>query len=278
MQQPTILYEDDSFIAINKPSGMTVNKADTTKSEITVQDWILASHPELASGSSRKEKMLNQVFDREAQTESVQHDNEKDTYNIEEEFYNRGGIVHRLDKETSGILLIAKTPQAFGALKSQFMNRQVQKTYSALAHGKIIPPVGTISVPMGRLAFNRKRFGVVAGGRESITEYNVVSTFQLLVSKNHYEVLSLVSLQPHTGRTHQIRVHLKHINHPIFADELYGGRKTARDDRKLLPRLFLHAAKLRFAHPTTGEIMTLESQLPEELQGFLKNLTITKDS
>ncbi len=239
MNEITILFQDDALLVIDKPSGIIVNKADTTKGQVTVQDWA-------------EDKLGIKNYELRIMEDS--------------DFYNRGGIVHRLDKETSGILLIAKTPEAFLELQRQFKERVVKKTYLALSHGAIVPEEGEISVPVGRLPWNRKQFGVVAGGREAMTKYKVISTFPSPIGN---EQLTLVELYPETGRTHQIRVHLKHIGYPIFADFLYAGRKTARDDRRLLSRVFLHAAKISFLHPSTGEQVSFESPLPEELQKVL---------
>lgn len=242
-----ILYEDNDIILVDKPSGFTVNKAETTAGQETVQDWA-------------EEKL---------KTEDL-----KLKTNEGSDFYSRGGVVHRLDKETSGILIIAKTPQAFENLQGQFKERMVEKTYIALVHGLVAPSEGEISIPVGRLPWNRKRFGVVAGGRESVTHYKTISNMKYEISKVHYDPLTLLELYPKTGRTHQIRVHLKHLGHPIFADELYSGRKQARSDRKVLPRMFLHAAKISFTHPTSGERVTFESKLPEELDRFLATLAV----
>lgn len=239
---PQIIFEDSDILVLNKPSGFTVNKSETTIHEQTIQDWV--------------EKQLAM------QRASFSGDRESD-------FYKRAGIVHRIDKETSGILLVAKTPTAFENLQRQFKERVVEKSYLALVHGKIIPQEGEISVPVGRLAYNRKRFGVVAGGREAMTYYRTVLNARL-GSPN--EILSLLELYPKTGRTHQIRVHVKYLNHPIFSDELYGGRKTSRNDRKKVPRLFLHAAKISFLHPVTNTKVTFASALPEVLQAFLDTL------
>src|SRR3989344_4931033 len=184
----------------------------------------------------------------------------------------RAGIVHRLDKETSGILLVAKTPQAFENLQKQFKERIVKKTYIALAHGKIDEETGEIRVPVGRLPWNRKRFGIIPGGRDSITKYKILKIkYQIINGKK--EPLTLLELYPETGRTHQIRVHLKYFNHPIFSDFLYAGRKTARSDRKILGRVFLHAAKISFKHPQTGKEVTFESPLPQDLREFLLKLS-----
>lgn len=251
MNTPHILLEDKDMLAIEKPAGFVVNRSDTTKDTITIQDFI------------EKHLGLTPYY-------STVPVPEGEFKSPEETFKERSGIVHRLDKETSGILLIAKTLPAFIELQRQFKERIVKKTYIALSHGNLLPKVGEINVPVGRLEFNRKRFGVVAGGRESITTYTVTANYLHPKTK---EVLSLVELNPQTGRTHQIRVHLKHLNHPIVSDELYSGRKTARNDRRDLPRLFLHAAKITFLHPITQKEIHLESVLPEDLQEYLTKLT-----
>lgn len=248
----TIVYEDDELIVIDKPAGITVNRAETTKNEITVQDWA-------------EKKMGLTPYQHNPETAS-----EKDnTYSPIVEFQKRGGVVHRLDKETSGILLLAKNPNAFEKLQAQFKERTVKKVYRALAHGEIAPKEGEINVPVGRLPWNRKQFGIVPGGRESKTLYKVIAYYQNPKTK---ETLTDIELYPYSGRTHQIRVHLKYIGHPIFADFLYAGRKTARTDRKTLERVFLHAAKISFAHPTTGKTLSFASPFPKELQSVLDNL------
>lgn len=257
MEEPRIIYENNSLAVVIKPSGLIVNKADTTKDEKTLQDWAenqFKIHP----------------YQQKDTEPLVQKGELEDRTDDNSDFYNRAGIVHRLDKETSGIILIAKTPEAFKALQKQFKERIVKKEYIALAHGNVIPPEGEINAPVGRLEFNRKRFGVVAGGREALTKYKVL-TLKRSPDKRH-EILSLLRLYPETGRTHQIRVHLKYLNHPIVADELYAGRKTAREDRKLLPRLFLHAAKISFINPVDNKELILESELPEDLATFYTKL------
>ncbi len=233
-----IIYEDDDILVLDKPAGITVNRSETTKGEETVQDWI-----------EKQFSIFNFQFSKG---------------NEETDFYKRSGIVHRIDKETSGILLAAKNIEAFENLQRQFKERVVKKTYIALVHGKVVPEVGEISVPVGRLPWNRKKFGVVAGGREAVTKYKVLSIKYLVFGKKE-EQLSLLELNPLSGRTHQIRVHLKYFNHPIFADFLYAGRKTSRDDRKFLNRVFLHAHKISFMHPKTNEQISFESPLPSEL-------------
>ncbi len=245
----SIIFEDNDFAVVNKPAGVTVNRAETTKHEQTIQDW-----SEEKFGIQYK-VATNKFGDTD--------------WRPEDDFYARGGIVHRLDKETSGILLIAKNPSAFVNLQNQFRERTVKKTYVALAHGVIMPTEGAIQVPVGRLPWNRNRFGVLPGGRESKTTYTVLSYYQLPDKK---ETLSFVQLYPQSGRTHQIRVHLKYINHPIFSDLLYAGRKTARKDRTFLVRVFLHASKISFLQPATGEKLSYEAHLADELHQFLQTL------
>lgn len=231
-----ILFENDDLFVVNKQSGITVNRSETTNGD-TLQDLI------------EKERPIS--FDEE------------------EEFIDRSGIVHRLDKETSGCIIIAKNSKAFRALQAQFKERRVEKEYVALSHGEIKPEAGEINVPVGRLPWNRKRFGVLSGGREAVTGFEVEKYF-----KHKDEVLSFVRLYPKTGRTHQIRVHLKYINHPIFGDELYSGRKTSRNDRKELGRVFLHAQKVSFFDPSSEEKIVCDAPLPKELVGLLEKLDV----
>ena len=234
MNDIKIIYEDEDFLIVDKPSGIIVNKADTTEGEFTVQDF------------------LEQKYFLEGKTAD------------ESDFYKRGGIVHRIDKETSGILVVAKNKESFENLQLQFKERKVNKTYIALVHGHVTPKEGDIAVPVGRLPWNRKRFGVLAGGKDAITHYKVIEEYK--------GPFTLLELNPKTGRTHQIRVHLKYFNHPIFGDLFYAGRKTSRQDRKLLNRFFLHAKKISFLHPKTGERVEFESNLPHELESTLKAL------
>lgn len=184
-------------------------------------------------------------------------------------FYLRSGVVHRLDKETSGILLVAKTKEAFENLQAQFKERKVEKTYTALVHGLVEPKEGTVEATVGRLPWRRDRFGVLPGGRESKTDYEVISN--LTLDANYY---TLLSLYPKTGRTHQIRIHLKYLGHPVVSDEFYAGRKTARNDRKWCPRLFLHAGEIKFQHPADSKPMSFSSELPVDLRDALGKLEI----
>lgn len=227
MTQLTILFEDSFVIVVNKPPGIVVNRADSVQGE-TVQDWV------------------------------------EKTYSIYIE--DRAGIVHRIDKETSGCLLVAKDIPTFIELQRQFKEREIKKTYLALVHGKLVPDSGEIHAPVGRLPWNRERFGIVPGGKDAVTKYNVQRSWVRVQSK---ENVSLVELYPETGRTHQIRVHLKYINHPIVGDWQYAGRKTARNDRMWAPRVMLHAWKISFIHPQTKLQVDVQAPMPDDMKSTL---------
>lgn len=227
MITPKIIFEDENLLVLDKPAGWITNSAGTTQDQPVVQDWI-AKNFNFATAKSTE---------------------------------MRSGIVHRLDKETSGILLVAKTKEAFKNLQKQFKERKIAKTYIALAHGKIEPEEGIINEPVGRLPWRKDRFGVLPGGREAQTDYKVIKYYEK--DKEDY---SLVELKPKTGRTHQIRIHLKYIGHPIVADEFYAGRKTARKDREWCPRLFLHANGIIFQNIKNDRGVSLEANLPADLK------------
>ena len=249
----SIVFEDDSLLVINKPSGITVNKSETTVGEVTLQDQVadyLHLTPVVSSSTNEED------------------DEDNDTF--VSAFRDRAGIAHRLDKETSGIILVAKTEAAFIRLLEEFKERIVSKTYLTLVHGRLAPPEGEINVPVGRLPWNRRQFGIVAGGRESLTRYQVKGYFRM--DDKRKEQLSFVEVRPLTGRTHQIRVHMQYLGHPIFSDFLYAGRKTQRDDRKLLKRVFLHAASISFLHPVGNEKISFEAPLPVELAAVFDHL------
>lgn len=228
-----IVFEDDSILAVNKLAGWIVNKADTTTSQPVLESWI--------------EQNFNfPIF----QNPEMRH-----------------GIVHRLDKPTSGVLLVAKTEQAFTDLQRQFKERLIQKEYLALVHGKLKVTEGNINAPVGRLPWNRERFGVLHGGREAETNYKVIKEY--VKDKENY---SLVALEPKTGRTHQIRIHMKYLHHPLVSDTFYAGRKTARKDLKWCPRLFLHAHNIEFQHPVSKEQVKVTADLPNDLKSVIKLL------
>lgn len=227
---PEIIFEDPHLLVLNKPAGYIVNEASTTTTQPVVQTW------------------LKKNFD----------------YPIVKDEEYRSGIVHRLDKETSGILLIAKDKETFTELQKAFKERRVEKTYVALVHGKVPDEEGEINAPVGRLPWRRDRFGVLPGGREAMTKYTVLKRIE-----KDGQNYTLLELKPKTGRTHQIRIHLKHLGYPIVADDFYAGRKTARNDRRWCPRLFLHAQSISFEHPITKKRVEFEAKLPLELEKLL---------
>jgi 23S rRNA pseudouridine1911/1915/1917 synthase len=231
--KPKIVFEDEEILVVDKPAGWIVNEADTTTSQPVLQTWL----------------------------------GDLD-YPLSQSKTERSGIVHRLDKETSGLLIVAKTKEAFAALQKQFKERKVEKTYTTLLRGRLPSQEGEIEVPLGRLPWRRDRFGVLPGGRESKTSYKVEEYYQ-----KDGQDYCLVKAFPKTGRTHQIRVHFKYMGHPIVGDPFYAGRKTARRERAWCPRLFLHASGLKFTHPTTNKSLVFESKLPASLSSVLKSLS-----
>lgn len=220
MNEVKSIYEDDVLAAVSKPAGLVVHPGAGTKT--TLLDELAAHWPQTAA-------------------------------------LERGGLVHRLDKETSGIILIAKTPEALESLGKQFHDRTVRKEYDALVVGHLDPPGGVIDAPLTRHHADRKRMAVRPDGRHAITRYSVV---------REYRGVTLLRVRPETGRTHQIRVHLAALGHPLVGDVTYGKADPA------LSRHFLHAALLEFTHPLSGARMTLEDNLPSELSEYLAKLEI----
>jgi 23S rRNA pseudouridine1911/1915/1917 synthase len=231
-----ILFEDDSVCVIDKPAGIVVNRAESVKEE-TIQDWV--------------EKRMHLS-------------NSNNSANLLNDFINRAGIVHRIDKETSGILLIAKTKESFIELQRQFKEHIIKKKYIAIVHGEVLPDLGEINAPVGRLPWNKERFGIVPGGKESKTAYKKIKDFV-----RDGEKFSLLELYPQTGRTHQIRVHLKYINHPILGDYLYAGRKVQRNDRVWAMRVMLHAFEIIFMHPVNGNAIEIKSPMPDDMNRII---------
>jgi len=236
MIEPSILFEDDYLLIIDKPPHVVVNRASTVKNP-TIQDW-----------AEKKLEIMNV----------------KDVL-PGDDFHSRAGLVHRIDKETSGCLIIAKNEKVFYLCQKLFKERKVKKTYVALVHGEVKPKKGTINVPVGRLPWNRKRFGIVPGGKEALTTYEVEKSFVSKVLNG--EMVSRVLFFPLTGRTHQIRVHAKHIGHPLVGDEVYAGRKTSRRDRKVVNRCLLHACSISFSHPVSKNTISIKAPIPDD---FLK--------
>jgi 23S rRNA pseudouridine1911/1915/1917 synthase len=187
----------------------------------------------------------------------------------------RPGIVHRLDKDTSGLLVVAKTPATYLRLVEAIARREVKREYRALVWGVPKDAAGRVAEPVGRHRVDRKRMAVTRAGRPAATRYRVMEAFG---------VASWLACELETGRTHQIRVHLSHIGHPVVGDSTYGGgprralnvpqaaRKLAREIMEALPRQALHATRLSFSHPATGEALTLEAPLPADIEAALERL------
>lgn len=222
-----VVYDDPDFAVIDKPAGMTVHPG-VGNEKGTLVSALLSRWPEVAQ------------------------------MNIVEK---RVGIVHRLDKETSGLIVIAKNDAARIKLQAQFQSRTVSKIYLALLEKMPATAVGRVEAPIARDPHQRKRMAVMRGGKPAITEYQVID-------HNFSGDQALVRVTLHTGRTHQIRVHMAFIGCPIVGDSVYGYRKQ----RIKLKRQFLHAAELAFDHPVTGERLQFESPLPAGLQNILDKL------
>lgn len=215
-----IIFENPDFLVINKPTGLITHPRSKTDNSPSVTQWLVSKYP--------------------------QAQNVGDTPEL------RPGIIHRLDKDTSGLLLLCKTQEAFSYFKKIFQSRQIQKTYLALVYGNVSPTEGTIDMPIGKLG--HRQTTRISGnkelvGQESVTDYKTVKKV------GDY---TLLEVQPKTGRTHQIRVHLNAIHHPIVGDVMYGRKKEAVESR-----LMLHAWKLEFKSPS-GDNLSLEAAPPED--------------
>ncbi|MBN1991709.1 MAG: RluA family pseudouridine synthase [Anaerolineae bacterium] len=222
-----IVFEDDDLVVLNKPAGLVVHPAHGHAAG-TLVNALLARYPDLAGL-------------READAGV------------------RPGLVHRLDRDTSGLMIVARTPQALQHLRRQFKTRAVEKTYLALVFGRPEAPAGVIDVPLGRDPRHRQKFAPRPGGKPARTHYRLREDF------GRYSLLE-VGLE--TGRTHQIRVHLAWLKCPVVGDPVYGRQKNALG----LKRQFLHAWRLRFEHPRRGTMLQLEAPLPGDLQAALAGL------
>ena len=242
-----VVYEDEYLAVINKPAGMVV-------------------HPGAGVSSGTLANALAFKFQVPSSKFQVKGDEQSKIESIKAKV----GIVHRIDKDTSGLLLVAKTQEIHEALSEQFRRREVFKSYIALVHGEPEENSGEIDAPIAREKHNRTKMSVRAHGRNALSLWKV---------KKRFEKFTLLAVEIKTGRTHQIRVHLAHINHPIVGDETYnaGRDKTVFDltVRKAiadLGRFFLHAEKLAFTHPVSGEKLDFTAPLPDELTNFLELL------
>lgn len=231
----SIVYEDDYLIVVNKPAGLVVHPGAGVR-QGTLAHALAYHFKQLSTGGGPQ----------------------------------RPGIVHRLDRDTSGLIVVAKTESAHEKLAEQFRTREVFKSYVALVHGRVVPESGRVDQPLGRDPRHRRRMSVVRGGRPALTLYRV---------RRQYERMTVLDVEIKTGRTHQIRVHLAWLKHPVVGDELYGmGRNQTVPDVPLraavarLGRQFLHAEQLGFRHPGTGDVLRFTATLPPELIELLTAL------
>ncbi|MGC1298041.1 MAG: RluA family pseudouridine synthase [Alloacidobacterium sp.] len=246
-----IIYEDDDLSVANKPAGMMVHAGsgatEDARNRGTLVNALLHHYRQLSSTGGEL----------------------------------RPGIVHRLDKQTSGLIIVARNDATHLKLAEMFSRRQMRKTYIALVHGALKQDAGTINAAISRDAIRRTRMTTrrVTGGRMAISHYEVVRRIH-----STFGNFALVRVRIETGRTHQIRVHMASIGHPVVGDTLYGApariaapKKGNRDTESIsLERNFLHAAELAFAHPRTGKLLELSAPLPAELEDFLTRLEAAK--
>jgi 23S rRNA pseudouridine1911/1915/1917 synthase len=221
-----VLYEDDDVVVVNKPVGVAAHKGPGWDGPTVTGSLLAAGHRVATSGP-----------------------------------VERQGIVQRLDVGTSGAMMVAKSERAYSVLKQAFRDRAVDKVYHGLAAGLVDPLAGTIDAPIGRVS-GQFRFAVLAGGKPSITHYELIEAFA---------GASLLRLKLETGRTHQIRVHLAALGHPLVGDPFYGGQ-TPLAERLGLERQWLHAAELGFTHPTSGERVEVAAPYPADLEEALMRL------
>ncbi len=246
--EPELIYADEDFVIVNKPAGMPVHEAKHSTNR-TLVDWLLERFPE-----------IKDVGDVPADEAKAIH-------------LYRPGIVHRLDKQTSGVMVVARNQQSFARLKELFQSRAVVKVYLALACGRLKERRGTITGALGRLASSPTKMGVLGarGGirmpKEAVTEYAVLERFDC-AHRKQFSAATLLEVRPRTGRMHQIRAHLASIGHPVAGDTVYGGKNVCF---KELGRYFLHAATLSFAF-REGQLLSFSAELPRELEELLGKL------
>lgn len=260
-----ITFEDNQILVVDKAAGIIVNRAQTAKGPTMEDDLYQYLKKTLPKGSDPN-------------------------------IGDRAGIVHRLDRETSGLLIVAKTKKAFENLQTQFKAREVQKEYIALVHGIVQNQTGSINSKIARIGKFGK-FGIVDNssilGRESQTDFKVekylhhsslgveplkevaqLTKSRIRYLRNHAQNYTLLKAFPKTGRTHQIRVHLKSIGRPVVSDTLYAPAKLIKFDLLWCPRLFLHASRLEIVHPTSKKVLEFKSDLPKDLKNAMLFLEI----
>lgn len=239
-----ILFEDKDTLVIYKPFGLVVNRAESVK-EMTVQDWI-----------------------------EVQISLKPNEWNTNDKtFQSRTGICHRLDKETSGCLVIAKNPKALFYYLRLFKDRKIRKVYTALVHGRVDPAEGEVILPIKRSLFDREKWQVHYEGKRAVTGWQVRERYQYENTPHWKNTLSLLSVNLKTGRTHQIRVHLSFLGWPIFADDKYLNKEQSKLDRLKLSHHFLHAGFIEFK-TFSGEKIQIEAPLPDDCSRLLDSLLV----
>jgi len=228
-----VVYEDADIVVVDKPAGVAAHPTPGWTGPTVLQGLAAAGHTIATSGAAERQ-----------------------------------GIVHRLDANTTGLMVLAKSEPAYSALKQAFRDREVDKTYHALVQGHPDPLRGTVDAPIGRHPSGDGRFAVVADGRPSVTHYDTIEAFR---------AASLVTVGLETGRTHQIRVHMAHIGCPCLGDPVYGSGAPAREVQAILrqtgfSRQALHAAVLGFVHPITGNVLRFEAAPPADMQALIDAL------
>jgi 23S rRNA pseudouridine1911/1915/1917 synthase len=237
----SVLYEDQHIIVLNKPPGLVVHPAPGNYTG-TLVNALLYHYGNLPSRSASKEGDARE----------------------------RAGIVHRLDKDTSGVMVVARTQEALRSLSGQFKDRVVRKSYIALVAGVIKKGSGTIDVGLGRHVKERKKISThTHHAREAVTSFIV---------KERYPKATLLEVEIKTGRTHQIRVHLAHIGHPVLGDHVYGGGKATHFGESIISRQMLHAETLTLLHPDTGNPMSFTAPLPEDMAMIIDKLRKMKQN
>jgi 23S rRNA pseudouridine1911/1915/1917 synthase len=232
-----VLYEDADLVVLDKPAGLTVHPG-AGRPTGTLAHHLLDRYPEIAGVGGE----------------------------------GRPGIVHRLDQGTSGVLAVARTPAAYARLSRAFASREVRKLYLGIAYGAPSPPAGTIEAPIGRHPQRRREMAVASRGRPAVTHYRTAAAAA---------GISLLEMDLATGRTHQIRVHLKHLGHPLVGDPVYGEARwkglprPAQAALRDFPRPALHAWRISFRHPATGEPLSFEAPVPEDLRSLWGRVTGT---
>ncbi len=241
-----LVFEDEHLAVINKPAGMVV-------------------HPGAGVQSGTLANAIAWHF--EFQIPDSKRDTRSEIWNLESKMSDRVGIVHRLDKDTSGLIVVAKSDEVHEALSEQFRERKVYKSYIALVHGATEKNSGTIEAPIGRNKHNRLRMKVATHGRSAVSLWKV---------RERFTKFTLLDVEIKTGRTHQIRVHMAYINHPVVGDEIYNeGRDNTIADSDVknaiqsMRRFFLHAERLSFTHPETKQFLEFTQPLPDELINVL---------